>query len=271
MQQYRPLSIDEDGQEPFENLNLPTRNSHTSYHSGVLWLCIACTAVNVFILLWYPRGSLCDGNSSPFNKKNIHTLRRPSQYVGFDTIPRSSPPIPRNFSNFPFAVAQIDEGEPHKVFEVNSMRFMALSGTVYPEERKVIISNKVSTIMQFRAIDYGMEICELQIHLPPSSASAGEIQAISVYRLESSAPLNLERLSYKTSPQRLGRLGDIRSVPGDETHWHRRISCSLEDVLTVELACPQDIPTGTRCNLEWSQHKEEANPGDFSEQSRYTW
>ncbi|KAG6816783.1 hypothetical protein H0H87_003046 [Tephrocybe sp. NHM501043] len=258
---YRPVSTDEDDQ----GLSTSEHLEHgltISYQSAVLWICIACTAMNVFTLYLNSWVNHRDGNFA-LNRKTIHTLRRPSQYIGFDTITRPSPPIARNFTNFPFGVAQINADEPFKIFDAHSTRFMSLSGTVYPEDKKVVVVNKVSTIMQFRAIDYGMEICELQINLPLMSTPAGEIKVISIYRLESSVPLDLETLSYMTSPRRIGRLGEIRALPSQETHWHRRMSCTLEEVITIELSCPQDIPINSRCNLEWSQHKEEATPGNI--------
>ncbi|KAF8067797.1 hypothetical protein FPV67DRAFT_1415931 [Lyophyllum atratum] len=190
------------------------------------------------------------------DRNSIHTLRRPSQYIGFDTIPRPSPPIPRNLTNFPFAVAQIDSAEARKVFETETKRYLSLSGTVYPDDKKVI-----STVVQFRAIDYGMEACDVHITLAPARASLGHVEAISLYRLESATPLDLETLSHRTSPRRLGRIADIQAVLGSETHWHRKMSCSMEEVLTFELACPHDIPVGTICDLEWWQTKEESTPG----------
>ncbi|KAG6884644.1 hypothetical protein C0993_009325 [Termitomyces sp. T159_Od127] len=155
---------------------------------------------------------------------------------------------------------------------------MSLSGTVYPDDKKIVVTNEVnfscvfvstyssfseiSTILQFRAIDYGMEICELHIDLPQSSAAAERVEAISVYRLESSSPLDVRSLSYRTRPRRLGRLGDVHAAINAEVDWHRKMTCKLEEVLTLELACPEDIPVGTQCSLEWWQRKEESIPGN---------
>lgn len=115
--------------------------------------------------------------------------------------------------------------------------------------------------MQFRAIDYGMEDCEIHVTLPPASGSTQYIEAVSVYRLEVSSPLNLQTLSHSTAPRRAGKLADIRAVAGEETHWYRKQSCALEELLSFELACPSDMPFGTTCSLEWWQHKEETVPG----------
>ncbi|KAG6873899.1 hypothetical protein C0995_009678 [Termitomyces sp. Mi166 len=262
--QYLPVppSVDDELQSS-EQLSAVLNNPPT-FSRSVLWLCIACTVVNILITVLnaWQRTTVY----APFDSKDIYTLRRPSQYIGFDSITRPSPPVQRNFTNFPFAVAQIDVQEPLKVFEIDTKRFMSLSGTVYPDDKKVVVTDKISTILQFRAIDYGMEICELHIDLPPSSVLAGQVEAISVYRLESSSPLDLGSLSYKTSPRRIGCLGDIYATADKETHWHRKMTCTLEAVLTLELACPQDIPVGKRCNLEWLQSKE-ATPGEYRRSS----
>ncbi|KAF8960216.1 hypothetical protein BDZ97DRAFT_1666087 [Flammula alnicola] len=39
-------------------------------------------------------------------------------------------------------------------------------GTVYPDDRHIVISEKVSTIIQFRHIDYAMERCVLNVTIP---------------------------------------------------------------------------------------------------------
>lgn len=260
-QHYQSLLVEEDEVGLSDKASASKTTSPTLYQSTVLWFCIACTAVNVLTLWLNARTPLYTARQ--VDRNSIHTLRRPSQYIGFDSIPRPSPPIPRNFTNFPFAVAQIDAAETRKVFETDAKRYLSLSGTVYPDDKKVVIAKTISTVVQFRAIDYGMEACEVHITLPPARASPGHVEAISLYRLESAIPLDLETLSHRTSPRRLGRIADIRAVLGNETHWHRRMSCSIEEVLTFELACPHDISVGTTCDLEWWQTKEESTPGIY--------
>ncbi|RDB30233.1 hypothetical protein Hypma_007152 [Hypsizygus marmoreus] len=260
--QYRQVSVDED------DLVLSKTGSMSStpaglYQRNVLWLCLACTAVNVLTLLINFRRPFAFENSPILDRQDIHRLRRPSQYIGFDDIRRPSPPIARNFTTFPFTVAQIDAAEPQKVFDPDLKRYMALSGTVYPDEKRVVVANKITTVIQFRAIDYGMETCDIHINLLPASEPSVHFEGVSIYRLESAAPLDLRILSHRTSPKRVGKLADIHAMAGQATHWHHRLSCSLEEVLTFELACPSDVPIGMTCNLEWWQGKEESSPGVY--------
>lgn len=143
---YRALSVDDNdtNSDLSEKLTSPKETTAT-YQYIILWLCIASTVVNVVALVISRQSS--DYRTSPaLDKKYINTLRRPSQYIGFDTISRPSPPSPRNFTNYPILSAQIDGAQPHKVFESDLRRFMALSGTVYPDDKKMVIAGQVRII-----------------------------------------------------------------------------------------------------------------------------
>ncbi|KAJ7230378.1 hypothetical protein GGX14DRAFT_553861 [Mycena pura] len=58
--------------------------------------------------------------ATPVTQKNIHLLRRPSQYLRFEEVRRPSPPIPRQFNNYSIAVA-------HKSLEEIDLRFDVVS------------------------------------------------------------------------------------------------------------------------------------------------
>lgn len=107
-------------------------------------LCITCVALNWLISITY---STC--RSSPdfrsVSREQYHALRRPSPFLGFDSIPRASPPIPRMLINYPMAIALVNSSRPEQVFSDDPQQHMTETGTVSPEVRPVVLTNEVSS------------------------------------------------------------------------------------------------------------------------------
>ncbi|KAG2039749.1 hypothetical protein BDR03DRAFT_859530 [Suillus americanus] len=167
----------------------------------------------------------------------------------FDEIARPSPPIPREFTNFPMSVSLVDHSAPSHVFNDYLAMRTTRTGTISPDDRKV------STIFQFRAIDWGMENCELHVALPPVDRPT----TLALYRLNATVPVDISTLSFNVRPPRVAKLGNI--VPGkDSLDWHRKLSCAMDDVLVFELACSED-ESSSSCDIEWWQAHKETAPG----------
>ncbi|EJC99621.1 uncharacterized protein FOMMEDRAFT_71127, partial [Fomitiporia mediterranea MF3/22] len=157
---------------------------------------------------------------------------------------------------YPIVLAQVDQSNLTKVFQVDPKRHLVRTGTISPEDRQV------STIAQFRAIDYGMENCQLHISVP-TSASELVMQpeqsfSLSVHQLDTSTPLNVVALSYYSKPRRVANVGDIHVKFGYPTFWHTNFTCKSEELLAFELSCSTSIVENP-CSIGWWQSKE--NPG----------
>ncbi|KAJ7609353.1 hypothetical protein DFH06DRAFT_1376404, partial [Mycena polygramma] len=151
---------------------------------------------------------------------------------------------------FPLLLTQVDSGHPNTVFGQYPKKHTASVGTVYPEVRHI------STVAQFRAIDYGMQICEVHVNLEGSSSSS-----FALYRLEGTVALDSLQLSFNSRPRRALMLSEIEANPDGVAQFRRNFSCESEQLLTFELACAKDSPTG--CFSEWWQDSETArSPGD---------
>ncbi|KAJ6631198.1 hypothetical protein B0H10DRAFT_1773319 [Mycena sp. CBHHK59/15] len=186
-------------------------------------------------------------------------LRRPSQFIRFDEIKRPFPPVPKQFRNYPILLSQIDEGDKKKVFEDDPKRYMSAIGTISPEDRRI------STVVQFRGmpVDYGMEVCELHIVLPASNSSIFQQDRfmLSLFRLNSSSPIDVQTLAYVNRPSRVSQVARIIE-PGTSLHWHRKFTCATEEILTYELTCSESPVEGeSRCEVEWWQNKEDPVSG----------
>ncbi|KAJ7622538.1 hypothetical protein FB45DRAFT_753490 [Roridomyces roridus] len=223
-----------------------------------LVVCLLCTGVNIVLstqhLITPPR-------ITPFSltRADIPRLRRPSQFIRFDEIKRPLPVQPKQLTNYPIVVAQIDEANKGRVFEVDTKRYLSPIGTISPEDRRVLLTNEISTVVQFRAVDYGLEICELHIQFAEDVAPPSDSFTLSLFRLNTSLPVEARKLSYNTRPQRVGtKLAEIAVKPKTPLHWHhwhRKFSCVMEELLTFELGCS---PLGDKkaCEMEWWQNKD---------------
>ncbi|KAF8433676.1 hypothetical protein L210DRAFT_3649499 [Boletus edulis BED1] len=220
---------------------------------------ILCTLLNVALSVFPAMFSQTKVSQTDtlVTRQNIHLLRRPNQYIGFDKIPRPSPPVGRQLSTYPTLLSLVDSASPDTVFEDDFVAQMVHSGTITPDDRKVRITPTMSTIVQFRAIDWGMEICELHIHLPESYGQEGHSGSLGVYRINSTIPLDSSSLSYNTRPPRVVRQGVIPLGNGVVT-WHRKFSCATEEVLSFELSCLPSEESGgdPGCFVEWVQIKD---------------
>lgn len=203
--------------------------------------CLAATIANIMALRFAPGVP-----STP----DINRLRRPSQFIGLDKIVRPTPPIPRQFDNFPFLVSRTDSQHQDKVLGVDEFSYMSTVGTITPELYRIQVSNSISTIVQFRAIDFGMEKCRLSIVAP---ASVPPTAHVAVYRLDVVDILNEREINYYTRPGRLAKLAELEMTPS--TNWTRYFSCQSDGVYTFELACSEQQQP---CDVQWVQDKKES-------------
>lgn len=113
-------------------------------------LCIASAAVSWYLSITHP---IISGSSSATDLRSVSreqysTLRRPSPFIGFEGITRSSPPISRTLINYPATIALVNSSHPDQVFSDDPKQYMAPTGFVSPTERLVMLSNAVS-FLQF--------------------------------------------------------------------------------------------------------------------------
>ncbi|THU88476.1 hypothetical protein K435DRAFT_679764 [Dendrothele bispora CBS 962.96] len=118
---------------------------------------------------------------------------------------------------------------------------MTNMGMVSPEERKVHVSNTVSTLFQFRAIDFGMESCEVMIRFTTPEFKIN------------SFPLSLYRDIQVTSS-------------GQSVQWNTTFACHWDELLLFELTCAgndEESPAKSQdaqCEVEWWQGKRDKHP-----------
>ncbi|KAJ7792080.1 hypothetical protein B0H13DRAFT_1675804 [Mycena leptocephala] len=113
---------------------------------------------------------------------------------------------------------------------------MSPIGTIVPEERRVVVGPTISTIIQFRIIDWGMEDCELTLSLPAMDhGTYMKSVTVVLHRLNQTYPLDLTTLSYQSRPPHVSKVASIQ-LTQEVTVWQRRFRCTSDGVLTFELA-----------------------------------
>lgn len=125
----------------------------TSSSLWAIFVCLLCTVVNLGLIHASSRtSSPSPVPISALTRQDLFKLRRPSQYIRLDEIPRPSLPVARQFNNYPIAVGQVDSASPHKVIDGAAHMHMVHSGTIIPEEARVHVSSTVSQSGQHTAV-----------------------------------------------------------------------------------------------------------------------
>ena len=193
-------------------------------------------------------------------------LEAPSTYINFDLLYNNGtktnskfPPI----QGLPRALAQVSSAEPDKVFPQWPVSYLAAWGTVPYNDRRLLVEPEVSetlrisaliwhpvlkpqtqmsTFVQFRVLDYGMENCSLALRIPEFGSEAMEIarvgSTIDVWSLAVDGKVDLQTLSYRTLPRRIDKVGSF-TPRYNTTEQLPSFSCESGTYHAFLLTCPQ--------------------------------
>ncbi|KAK0421524.1 hypothetical protein EV421DRAFT_1135186 [Armillaria borealis] len=139
---------------------------------------------------------------------------------------------------------------------------MSRRGLASPEEPRAQTTDKLlSTLAQFRIINYGMERRQLLVPLPikgSTTASSGHPFSFTVYRLEPRIPLNTKTLCHQTRPALISTLTLIHLDPHG-LRTQEEVHCLIgkwDNLLTFQLACFDTEMLGNEVGyfqVEWWQ------------------
>ncbi|KAI0710797.1 hypothetical protein C8Q76DRAFT_624025 [Earliella scabrosa] len=159
--------------------------------------------------------------------------------------------------NVPRVVAQVFPDRPAELAPLGEHdMFNKVFGTLSPHEKHLHVGPGVHTIAQLRALDFGMEECELVIQLPGSGDRVesaepflfNPLSLFDVFRLDAPKPLDVRKLSYRTKPPTKEKVATVMARAGEETTV-TRFPCVWGSLHTFELACAP----GSDCLVDiWS-------------------
>ncbi|KAH8101226.1 hypothetical protein BXZ70DRAFT_1007614 [Cristinia sonorae] len=228
-------------------------------------LCIVCTLANLLVL------RVTEYKEA--NPPKLKNLRRPSQFPGLDKIERPVPPIERSIVNFPFVLGRVDKQNPRKVVPENAPNGIA-------NGHRVKVTNDISTVLQFRTLDWGMESCELNVRIPGtemvvdnnrSNSTASLILGpthnhIYVHTLVSDdrgtpidQVIDQKQLTHSSLPLLGERVGSLHLDYGFE--WTYKFPCEMDSLHAFALVAADDST-----HVEWWQDKQSLLPAVYIEQ-----
>lgn len=251
------------------NVGEDASNAETD-HSGnrlVIWACIGaiCSSVLSFVIFAYGQVLQVEPTLQvqyPYGK----ALRRPNPYVNLDKVLQNSnatfPPI----TNFPPIVLQIDAADTLRRTREDHRQWRSHLGTVYPDDRRIIVSAETSTIVQFRNIDYAMEHCVLTASIPrhtePHDPAVTLLDPtdVDIWMLDMTEemsphiPGTWERAARRRSL--LATMAFSREGQTNSTSFH----CASNEYTTLELSCAS---SENPCLLDFWQDQRAKPRGGF--------
>ncbi|KAJ6569447.1 hypothetical protein B0H19DRAFT_695083 [Mycena capillaripes] len=266
---YAPLHVDEEETEfekPRQVQILERRTLHAIFWAGIASL--ICTALNL-VFIGFPFVARNPGSRGP---TSFGSLEFVSPYIGLDfAIHHDTLPLPP-IVNFPVLLAQVEAARPSQV-RLDTHRWNSSFGMIYPADRTFNVASGISTIAQFRAIDWGMEKCSLDVVLPEvtemtdfmnfsMSGSTGDSDWVTVEVWRVSSPeitvaIDPQTLSWETKPPRKLLVGYWGLKPGVRMQ-SETFECSSNSLHTFEFLC-----LDPKCHLQFQQDPNDSQIGFY--------
>ncbi|KAJ6583269.1 hypothetical protein B0H10DRAFT_1962223 [Mycena sp. CBHHK59/15] len=213
----------------------------------MVWIVLLATLISLVSLVL----NIADFRSHPPPPST--KLIYPNPYVGLDravlTDAAPAPPI----VNFPRLLAQINSSDPSAVY-LHQVHWPSSFGMIYPKEREFL----VSTIAQFRTIDFNMERCVATLEIPSpadvqnltskSVSSSSEPFLLEIWTLNTAEDISPRTLSYTTCPPRTSLLATMAVHSGYNLRDSPPFPCPSHSLLMFEISC--SIPA---CSLHFRQ------------------
>ncbi|KAI0945778.1 hypothetical protein AcW1_001920 [Taiwanofungus camphoratus] len=240
------------GSEETEN----SRSYLLSNNSLVFWACIGALCTSILSFSVFIRGTFWTPARSSVHPPYDQPLRRPSMYINLDKILKdvndTFPPI----TNFPPVVLQISTSDPRRKMTEDHRQWRSAQGTIYPDDRHILVSAETSTVVQFRNLDYMMERCVLTASLPrhtePSDPATTlyEPSRVDVWLLDTTTEISPYIVgAWERAPKRRGLLTTLtfsKEGPSTSEEFH----CPSGEFTALEFACAPSKPS---CSVDFWQ------------------
>ncbi|EAU82126.1 hypothetical protein CC1G_09585 [Coprinopsis cinerea okayama7 len=236
----------------------------TKYDRLLLRLTCLCAVLSALFALATLLGR------SPPSRSNT-AVKRPNPYPGLDAISYGDEYEPfKPITSLSQLLLQIQTNDPsRKLHEDASRQRDSVRGTLYPDDRHFIASREMSTVVQFKNLDYGMERCVLHAVLPNKTASLDPAiqlkpsSIIDVWRLDQDTEISPQSPeTWALAPRRRALLERFE-FPSENGEWRsKEFHCPSLTFTILEFACASVSPD---CHVEFWQDRMSAN-GVYLEQ-----
>ncbi|GJE88767.1 hypothetical protein PsYK624_048520 [Phanerochaete sordida] len=208
--------------------------------------------------------------ASPFAQYEGQALRRPNAYANLEAAFGAGDLFADDyapFTNFPDAVFQFKASDRSRRMWEDDRAHMTPAGSVYPDDRHIVANQTVSTLVQFRFKDYGMQRCFLNASVPlliekfDPAITLAEPSVLDVWELDTDMPIaRYVRGSRDFAPRRR-RLFTTLLVRANGQDVSGEFVCKSNELLTLELACSPSVPS---CHVDfWQDRRIEPAGGIF--------
>ncbi|KAF5360897.1 hypothetical protein D9756_004518 [Leucocoprinus leucothites] len=215
------------------------------------YLCIAVTISSTLlsIVLYTSAAGLASEPTKP--GPSTSELRRPSQYINLDKIKHTHdfPPI----FNFPEIVLQVSLNDSRRTMREDYHMLHTNVGTIYTDDRHIYVTPEVSSVVQFRHLDYGMEKCSLNAIVPRYTAEGKDSGGSSVDVWLIDFPMEISRQIYNSwpsAPKRSRLLASFNFTSSSNSVYE--FDCRSNEFTTLEFSCSSSI---NPCHLDFWQDK----------------
>ncbi|KJA25156.1 hypothetical protein HYPSUDRAFT_85634 [Hypholoma sublateritium FD-334 SS-4] len=238
---YDPVDDDDQPQdEKMEGIEI----SNTGYRATVvLYTLYLCTFINV-VLITYAVYAICT-NGSVTHVQKLQTLRLQDTYISLDSIysDKSSTKISYgSIINHSRHFTKVSSSEPSRILSSDESLLLHDPGRLPYYGRRLFVNSSVSTFVQFRVMDYGMENCRLVLSVPSRNNTKAIIgqgdlpQRISLWRYPITSLLDHRKLSWATRPTQRRYFGSME-VAYSSLLETPSFTCPSLSYQTFELTC----------------------------------
>ncbi|THU89927.1 hypothetical protein K435DRAFT_728711 [Dendrothele bispora CBS 962.96] len=181
---------------------------------------------------------------------DVHQLEHRSSYIGFDSLYQNKSFLRTTYKpivNHARVLSTVYSTDPKKVSPIWVNQHLTKDGYVPIAERRLLVESEVSTVTQYRIMDYGMESCKLVLDIPSGNLTDKDYAALygplesqdielDIWALDWGKHLDFSRLSWDSKPPRKNYVGRLVASYGrtDETE---AFSCFSASYQTFEVTC----------------------------------
>ncbi|THH01401.1 hypothetical protein EW145_g6922 [Phellinidium pouzarii] len=305
---YSPLPIDEDESTASNSLSdsAPTddgeildgaekaawtTSSHVESHSAAarrlliaaVILTLVCSVTSLVFLFLNARvqwqlhdllGAAVVHSDRHLERPDPGLLERPNVYIGLDKVAQdvSQAALPDTLDVFPPFFQPVDHIHRNYVFPDDGHARFTFNGRVAPGDHRVLLTDHITMVAQFRVHDFGMERCRIVSTIPSWEVLeaynqtlhlAGDTSNIEIWNVTASAELDERTLSWATKPARDEHIGSV-GLEENSTRQSGEFWCGPSGSLqTIELLC-----RGVSCFIElWQDYYFKPRFGIYIQQS----
>ncbi|KXN85056.1 hypothetical protein AN958_11729 [Leucoagaricus sp. SymC.cos] len=194
------------------------------------------------------------------------TFRRPNPYINLDRITHVSdfPPI----TNFPEVVLQMLLNDSRRPMKEDHRMQRTKVGTIYPDDRHIVVTREISTVLQFRHYDYAMEKCTLKAVIPDYAENKPfNDNIVDIWLLDTSDEISAQLPNTWThAPERRNLLTSLTISPTSDPSYE--FDCRSNEFTTFELACPSS--PNLRCHVDfWQDRRKLPTGGELYSNPQY--